>query len=77
MIFGICLLIVIYILWVLLIQGVLWKLILLGFGWFGLYNFLSLQYHLDKETPFKDNYMSWAAIVSTILVILVLATTKD
>ncbi len=77
MVFGIAMLVVIYVLWVLLVKGALWKLILGGFGWFGVYMFLSIQFHLDRESPFKDNSMSWAAIIPTILVILVLASTKD
>ncbi len=75
--FGIAMLVVIYLLWLLLVKGALWKLILAGFGWFGIYVFLALQFHLDKESPFKDNSFSWAAIVPTIIVFLALATTKD
>lgn len=74
--FGIAMLVVIYLLWVLLVKGALWKLILGAFGWFGIYIFLC-QWHLDQESPFKDNYMSWAAIVPTIIVLLALVTTKD
>jgi hypothetical protein len=77
MVFAIGMLIVIYLLWVLLVKGALWKIILGAFGWFGLYVFLSTQWHLDKESPFKDNFMSWAAIIPTVLVLLVMASTKD
>lgn len=75
--FGIAMLVVIYLLWLLLVKGALWKLILGGFGWFGIYIFLATQLHLDETSPFKDNFMSWAAIVPTIIVLLALATTKD
>jgi len=77
--FGIAMLIVIYLLWVLFVKGALWKLILAGFGWFGIYVFLTTQFHLDKETPFKDGFMSWAALVPTIIVLLAMwcTPTKD
>lgn len=75
--FGIAMLVVIYLLWLLLVKGALWKLILAGFGWFGIYVFLAIQFHLDKTSPFKDNSFSWAAIVPTIIVLLALASTKE
>lgn len=77
MLFAIGMLIVIYLLWVLLVKGALWKIILGAFGWFGLYVFLSANWQLNQESPFKDNFMSWAAIIPTALVLLVMATTKE
>ena len=77
MVFGICMLIVLYLLWVLLVKGALWKLILGAFGWFGIYIFLTTQLHLDQASPFKNNFMSWAAIIPTIIVLMAMATTKD
>lgn len=75
--FGIAMLVVIYLLWVLLVKGALWKIILGAFGWFGIYIFLTTQWHLDQESPFKDNAVSWAVIIPTIIVLLAMASTKD
>ncbi len=76
MVFGICLLVAIYILYVLLVKGVLWKLILGGFGWVGMYWFLQ-QFPACQVCPLNISGItfSWASIVPTILVVLVLAHT--
>jgi hypothetical protein len=61
----------------LLIKGWLWKIIICIFGWIGLYGYLVSNWDLDKISPFKDNFMSWAAIIPTIIVMLAMAYTRD
>lgn len=74
---GIGILIVVYFLYVLLIKGLLYKIILCIFGWAGLYGYLSHTWQLNQSSPFKDDYMSWAAIIPTILVVMAVAKTKE
>lgn len=78
MVFGLVLLIVIYLLYVLLIQGALFKLILGAFGWLGMYWYLSGIPEFGNHRVFADNDMfTWAMGAPTILVLLVLLCTKE
>lgn len=78
MIFGIAMLVVIYILWVLFVKGALWKIILFCAGWFGIY--VAMRVYVEGATAtivtIGDVDFSWAAVVPTIICIMALATTK-
>lgn len=74
---GIGLLIVLYFLYVLLIKGLLWKIILGVFGWAGLYGYLSHTWQLDQISPLKDDYVSWATLVSTFVLLMAMAYTRE
>ena len=78
MVFGLCALFAVYLLWVLLIKGALWKMALGFFGWLGMYWFLG-SYHDMQSCPLTvSGYtFSWAAIVPTVVVLLALAHTKE
>lgn len=76
MVFGICLLVAIYLLYVLLVKGALWKLVLGGFGMWGIWMWLS-QFQAMQVCPLNiSGYtISWAAIIPIVIFILVLAHT--
>jgi len=78
MIFGIAMLVVIYILWVLFVEGALWKIILFFAGWFGIY--LGMKVYIDGAEKIcmtiTDYDFSWAAVVPTVVCIMALLTTK-
>lgn len=75
---GIGILIFLYIIYILLIKGLLWKIIFVIFGWGAIYNYLS-TISIFKVCPINiSGYtFSWAIIVPTILVLLVLLYTKE
>jgi type VI protein secretion system component VasK len=73
---GIGALVFLYILYVLLIKGLLWKLIFVIVGWAAIYAYLSSLVTF-QASPFKSDIVSWAFIVPTVLVMLVLAHTKE
>lgn len=77
--FGILLLIIIYILYLLLVKGMLWKLIIAIFGWFGMYVFLQTYVFNSKSIclTFVGHNFSWSEIIPTIIVILAISYTKD
>jgi len=74
---GVALLIILYFLYVLLIRGLLYKIILCVFGWGGMYYWLSTNWQLNESSPFKDNYISWAALVPTVIVLMAMAYTRE
>lgn len=74
---GLGLLAVVYILYMLLVRGLLYKIVVCIFGWFGLYAYLIHTWQLDKVSPFKDDFMSWAAIIPTFFVVMAIAKTKE
>lgn len=78
MIFGIAMLLVIYLLYVLFVQGALWKLILFFGGWFGIY--AALRIYVDGANDIiitVSGYgFSWAETVPTAICILALLTTE-
>lgn len=78
MIFGIAMLIVICILWVLFVEGALWKIILFGAGWFGIY--VAMRVYVEGATQtiitIGDSHFSWAEVVPTAICIMALLTTK-
>lgn len=78
MVFGICLLVALYLLWVLLVKGALWKLILGIFGWLGMYWFLH-AYPILQHYPINiyGNTFSWAAIIPSVVVLLAMMHTKE
>lgn len=77
MVFGICLLIAIYLLYVLLIKGALWKIILGGFGWLGMYWYLKDIAEFQKLVFVSNDTFTWAMAVPTIVVLLAMAYTKE
>jgi hypothetical protein len=74
--FGICMLIGLYLLYVLLVKGALWKLILAGFGWAGMYSYLN-SIPVMHSHPFHNDTFSWAVIIPTLIVMLAAAYTKE
>lgn len=73
---AICLIIVLYLLYVLLVKGALWKIILAAFGWFGMYWYLNTIPECHAH-PFNNDSFSWAATIPTIVVLLAMAYTKE
>ena len=71
-------LIILYILYVLLVKGLLWKIIFVVFGWTGMYFWLK-TIPIFQGCPVNiSNYtFSYAFIVPTILVMLVLMNTRE
>lgn len=78
MIFGLFLLGIIFLIWLLFIKGFLFKLILFCFGWFGLYAFLwnNLPNSHTTALTLGNNHLSWAFIIPSIICTLTLLTTK-
>lgn len=77
MIFGIAIIFVIYLLWVLLVKGALWKLILFFAGGFGIY--VGLKQYIPESNHtvvIFDCPISWAAVIAIGLCILTLLTTE-
>lgn len=77
MIFGICLLIAIFALYILLVKGALWKIIVYAFGYFGMYT--ALVTYIPESTytclTFDQTHLSWAIVIPTVIIILALAYT--
>lgn len=76
MFFGLIMLLVLYILYLLLVKGALWKLILAFFGWIGLYIFLA-QFPGCREYPLHNDAITWAALIPTVVVLLAMLSTKE
>jgi hypothetical protein len=75
---GIGMLVFLYILYVLLIKGLLWKIIFVVVGWIGIYSWLkTIPTFQVCPVTISDWTFSWAFVVPTILVMLVLAHTKE
>jgi hypothetical protein len=77
--FGIFLLICIYLLWKMFIDGWLFKIILFFAGWVGLYVLLAVYVDGAKNvaiTLSSGFTISWAAIVPTVVCFLCLLCTK-
>jgi len=78
MVFGIVLLVVLYLLYVLLVRGLLWKIFFVIFGWGAIYAYLSrLESFQNCPLTISDYTFSWAAIVPTALVFMVMLHTKE
>lgn len=78
MVFGLLMLVALYIFYVLLIKGWLWKIILGAAGWYGMYWYLS-SIPAARACPlvFSGHSYSWAAILPTLVIIFAMATTKE
>jgi hypothetical protein len=75
---GIGLLTAIYIAYVLLVKGLLWKIIFVIFGWATIWFYLkTIPAFQVCPLTISDYTFSWALIVPTVLVMLVLAHTKE
>lgn len=76
MVFGFCMLVVLYLLYVLLIKGLLWKIILGAAGWFGIYWYLKGVPECQAY-PFNNDTFTWAAIIPTLIVLMAMEYTKE
>jgi hypothetical protein len=78
-IFGIALLVVLYVVWLLFIDGWLWKLILLVAGWIGVRMLLLAYWPGSEQTAFifQIHHVSWAAAIASGICVMALLTTKD
>ena len=79
MLFGILLIIGIFILWKLFVDGWLFKIILFIFGWFGLYEYLHLFVDGANKTAIiiGNQQFSWAVVIPTLVCVLCLLFTKQ
>lgn len=79
MIFGICLLLVIFILWMLLVEGWLWKLALLLFGWIGMYFALHIYIPDSSAICFSAGGYdySWKIVIPTFVCFMAAAYSGD
>ena len=69
MAFWLVVLLAIYLLYVLLVQGALWKIILAVFGWCGMVAFM-----VSLHNP---GLTHWAAVIATVIVIMAASATKE
>jgi len=78
MIYGLILLLICWLLYLLLIKGYLYKLILLVFGWIGIFLILGIYFPITKSTGIIafETMMEWRAVIPTIIVLLALVSTK-
>lgn len=79
MVFGILLLIAIYILWKMFVDGWLFKIILFFAGWFGLYVALYVYVDGARNTAItlgSGAHLSWAFVVPCFICFLCLLCTK-
>ena len=78
MIFGFALLIILYLIWLLLVEGLLWKGILFFAGWFGI-RYLLLAYvpASTHTTLIFSHPFYWATVIASGICVLALLTTKD
>lgn len=79
MIFGLLLLVIIYLLYIFLVKGLLWKIIIAFGGWFGI--MIGLKYYIPESSKecinFSGHSFSWAVIMPTIIILLAMFHTKD
>jgi hypothetical protein len=78
MIFGIILLVALYLIYTLFIEGFLWKGILFFAGWFGI-RYLLLVYAPNSAhtTLIFSHPFTWAAVIASGICFMALLTTKD
>jgi hypothetical protein len=79
--FGFMLLVAIYILYKLFIDGILFKLILFFFGWFGLYTALKIYVEGATKTAFTIGVehpisFSWAVAIPTAICLLAMLCSR-
>ena len=78
MAFGIVLLIILWLLYVLLVRGFLWKIILGIFGAIGIYAFL-VAVIPDSASDcliFSGSHISWAAVIAGVILFLATVCTR-
>jgi hypothetical protein len=79
----VALLIVIFILWKLFIDGWLFKIILFIAGWFGLYIWLRTSFEAARHIALtyhsngSDVSFTWATIIPTVVCIMCLLCTRE
>lgn len=76
---GLMLLLFIYLLWKMFVDGWLFKIILFFAGWFGLYVALHVYTDMGKSIAFtlsSGTTISWAAVVPTVICLLCLLCTR-
>jgi hypothetical protein len=77
MIFASILLFIIYVAWLLLVEGLLWKFILFFAGWEGLHLLLQTQPWAVATAVVLVGYpVSWAALLPTLVCFMALLTTE-
>ena len=71
--------ITLYFLWSILVQGMLWKMIIGVFGWLGMYWSLLLYFPASKHAcfVFSGGHVSWAQVIPTIVVLMGILYRKD
>ena len=75
MLFGICLLIALYFIY--LMKGTILKLVLGIFGWLGMYEFL-IKHGLNSiALTILDYSFTWAQVIPTVIIILLMMNIKD
>lgn len=69
---------ILLIIYFLFVKGLFWKLILGFFGWIGLNTYLASNTTWGKNTVITilDYNISWAVFIPSLLIILVMATTR-
>jgi hypothetical protein len=79
MIFGVVFLMIIYLLWVLVVQGALWKIIVGFFGWLGMHSALMIYFPESSHIciTISGSSFTWAQVIPTIVVFLATAYTKE
>lgn len=79
MIFGLAMLAIIYVLWILLVKGFLWKSILAIGGWFGIWGFLNHSYEWASNSGISafDIMISWSIIIPTFILLMAMAYTRE
>jgi hypothetical protein len=78
MIFGVALLIILYLIYMLFVEGFLWKSILFFAGWFGIRYLLLTYAPASAQTTLVFSHpITWAALIATGICFMALLTTKE
>jgi hypothetical protein len=78
MIFGIVLLIALWLIYTLFVEGFLWKSILFFAGWFGIRYLLLAYAPSSVQTTLVFNHpITWAAVIASGVCFMCLLTTKN
>ncbi len=77
--FGIGLIIVSFVLYVLLVKGVLWKLLVAIFAFLGMHTFLTSNFHNSTHTfvTVGDTTFSWATTISIFIILMASLYTRE
>ena len=61
----------------LFIKGWAYKILFVVFGWLGMYAFLAYNNFTQKALEINGHAISWAVLIPSILLFLLLITSKD